>query len=60
MISKCFISFCLFGVTSEEDLIASFLNYISKDERELLDSILVDNVEDEGIFVGDEMLDFLE
>ena len=60
VISKSFISFCLFGNTSDEDLIASFLNYISKDERELLNSVLNDNVEDEGKFVQDEMLDFLE
>ena len=35
-------------------------NYISKDKRELLNSVLNDNVEDEGKFVQNEILDFLE
>ncbi|XP_066918494.1 uncharacterized protein [Clytia hemisphaerica] len=58
LICKSFLSFILFGENEEEDLMKSFLNYVSNDEKTLLNEALI--TQDESFFQCDEMLDFLD
>lgn len=57
-ISKSFIEFCLFGDINNENLTRSFLQYVSKDERETIERALVG--EDEEVFASDEIFEILE
>ena len=57
MISRNFMSYCLFDEATCEDLLASFSQFIAPDERDLMKSILDGDVKD---FCSEEVLDFLE
>lgn len=59
VLSKSFMCYCLFGDVSNEDLLASFLNYISHDERLLVEKVLSKEATDDD-FLSDEFLDLLE
>ena len=40
VLSRCFINYCLFDSVTDEELIESFKNYVSADERVLISDIL--------------------
>ena len=59
MISKSFVQYCFYGDVSNTELLSSFLNYVSRDERMLIEKLLSDEANNDD-FLGDEFLDFLD
>ena len=58
MISKSFVQYCCHGDVSNTKLLSSFLNYVSRDERMLIEKLLSDEANSDDL-LGDEFLDFL-
>ena len=56
VLSKSFVSYILFDQNSEKDLLNSFKNYLSPDERKLIDNVL----ENDDVLDSDEFSDLLE
>ena len=54
MISKSFVQCCFYG-----DVAVIFLNYVSRDERMLIEKLLSDEANNDD-FLEDEFLDFLD
>ena len=59
MISKSFVQYCFDGDVSNTELLSSFLNYVSRDERILIEKLLSDEANNDDS-LGDEFLDFLD
>ena len=59
MISKSFVQYCFYGGVSNTELLSSFLNYVSRNERILIEKLLSDEANNDH-FLGDEFLDFLD
>ena len=57
-LSKAFLVFCLYSEVSDDLLVASFLNYLSTDERTMLQNLLKTKVSE--ILNSDEFLEFKE
>lgn len=57
-LSKAFLVFCLHSEVSDDLLVASFLNYLSTDERTMLQNVL--KTKDIEILNSDEFLEFKE
>lgn len=58
-VSKAFLLFCIFGHVSDDVLMTSSFNYLSKDEANLIQSVLADEV-DVNILASDEFLELPE
>ena len=58
ILSRSFITYCAFGIVNSEDLIESFKNYVSVDEKQLLDDAL--KKENDETYTSDEMFEFLD
>ena len=56
ILSKSFVSYILFDQNSEKDLLNSFKNYLSPDERKLIDDVL----ENDDVLDSEEFSDLLE
>ena len=59
MISKSFVQYCFYGDISNTELLSSFLIYVSRDERMLIEKLLSDEADIDD-FLEDEFLDFLD
>ena len=59
MISKSFVQHCFYGDVSITELLSSFLNYVSRDERMSFEKHLSDEANNDDV-LEDEFLDFLD
>ena len=57
MISKSFVQYCFYGDVSNTELLSSFLNYVSRDERMLIEKLLSDEANNDD-FLGNEFWTF--
>ena len=59
MINKSFVQYCFYGNVSNTELLSCFLNYVSRDERMLIEKLLSDETNNDDL-LEDEFFDFLD
>ena len=58
LLSKSFMKYILFDQSTDDDLLSSFLEYISHDEKKMVNEAL--NTDDESFFQTEDFFEFLE
>ena len=60
MLSRAFVNYCLFEDVECDDLIFSFRQYVSSDERQVLQQTLSTTENEHDVFPSDELLELLD